>query len=200
MGYLYVLMGKSATGKDSIYKELLHSDLGLEKAVIYTTRPKRTDEVEGVQYHFSTKEAHDRYEMEGKLIESRCFHTVMGDWYYFTVDDGKIELEKNSYLLINTLEGFIKTRDYYGADKVLPIYVEVPDGERIKRAVLREEGEKTPNYDELCRRFLADNKDFSEENLKQSGVLKEHRFTNDILSTCVEQIRDYMREKSQKRN
>lgn len=195
MGYLYVLMGKSATGKDSIYKELLKSDLGLSKALIYTTRPKRTDETEGVQYHFSSKEELASFEKKGVLIESRCFHTVLGDWYYFTVDDGDIRPAEKSYLLINTLEGFQKTRAYFGEDKVLPIYIEVPDGERLFRALKREDGEKNPNYDELCRRFLEDNKDFSEENLALCGVKEENRFVNNKFSTCVEQIKSYIADK-----
>lgn len=192
MGYLYVLMGKSSTGKDSIYGELFQREIGLKKAVIYTTRPKRDEETDGVEYHFVTKEEHDRWEREGKLIESRCFHTVLGDWYYFSVDDGKIDLQNHSYLVINTLEGFVRTRDYYGTDKVIPIYVEVPDGERLLRAVKRENSQTKPNYEELCRRFLADSKDFSEKNLKKCGINEENRFVNEDLQKCIEEVGQYI--------
>ena len=41
-------------------------------------------------------------------------------------------------------------------------------------------------YDELCRRFLADSKDFSEENLRAAGI--EKRFQNVDLEECIEAI------------
>ena len=193
MGYLYVLMGKSATGKDSIYGELTNKlSSGLKTAVIYTTRPVRSGEKNGVEYNFVTKKELDDFKRSGKLIESRCFNTVMGEWYYFTADDGEIRLDEGDYILINTLYGFTKIRDYYGKDKVYPIYMEISDKERMHRAVRREDKEKNPNYAELCRRFLADNEDFSEENLKRAGVSEEFRFINDDFDECAEKIKNFI--------
>ena len=54
MGKIVLLMGKSTTGKDTIYKKLLENrTLGLKKVVLYTTRPMRQEEANGVQYFFS---------------------------------------------------------------------------------------------------------------------------------------------------
>ena len=116
----------------------------------------------------------------------------MGEWYYFTADDGEIRLDEGDYILINTLYGFTKIRDYYGKDKVYPIYMEISDKERMHRAVRREDKEKNPNYAELCRRFLADNEDFSEENLKRAGVSEEFRFINDDFDECAEKIKNFI--------
>ncbi|MBR2037436.1 MAG: guanylate kinase, partial [Lachnospiraceae bacterium] len=57
MGKLIVLMGKSATGKDTIYK-LLQADksLNLQQLVPYTTRPMRAGERDGEAYYFVTEE------------------------------------------------------------------------------------------------------------------------------------------------
>ncbi len=53
MGKIFCLMGKSASGKDTIYRQLLLSeDLKLNKIVPYTTRPIREREKNGVQYYF----------------------------------------------------------------------------------------------------------------------------------------------------
>ena len=53
MGKIFCLMGKSSTGKDTIYKRLLEDqELGLQRIVPYTTRPIREGEQEGVEYHF----------------------------------------------------------------------------------------------------------------------------------------------------
>lgn len=195
MGYLYVLMGKSATGKDSIYKKLLeNTELNLKEVVLYTTRPMRKKETEGVEYHFVTEDRLKELRNAGKVIEERCFNTIDGPWYYFTVNDGKMDLTTGNYISINTLEGFNRIRKYLGNDKVKPLYIEVSDIELIKRAVKREEKQINPNVAEICRRFLADNTDFSEENLKLSEIDSKSRFQNDDLEACVDKITAFIKE------
>ena len=181
-------MGKSASGKDSIYSQLLADEtLKLKPYVGFTTRPIRTGETNGVEYFFTTKEDLDAYEKDGKLIESRVYHTVYGDWYYYSVDSDNIDLENNDYLYIGTLESYVKMRDFYGEEKVAPIYIEVEDGLRLERAIGRERAQKNPGYEELCRRFLGDAKDFSEEKIAEAGIKK--RFENTNMEKCLEQIK-----------
>ena len=169
MGKIICVMGKSSSGKDTIYEKLLNeSQLDLKRIIPYTTRPIREGEA------------------EGRIVELRAYNTVYGIWKYFTVDDGNIQLDKENYLLIGTLETYVKIRDYFGADKVLPIYIEVEDGERLLRAIAREKSQDVPKYEEMCRRFLADSKDFSEENIKAAGI--EKRFVNVELADTLAKI------------
>ena len=70
------------------------------------------------------------------------------------------------------------------------IYIEVEDGERLKRAIAREEQQKTPKYEEMCRRFLTDAQDFSEEKLREAGITK--RFYNMELENCIKEIKNYI--------
>jgi len=192
MGKIFCVMGKSATGKDTIYQKLLtESKLELKRIIPYTTRPIREGEVEGREYHFCTEEDVQRLDAEGRIVELRAYNTVYGIWKYFTVDDGNIQLEKENYLLIGTLEAYTKIRDYFGQDKVLPIYIEVEDGERLLRAISREKSQDVPKYEEMCRRFLADAKDFSEENLLAAGI--EKRFVNVELTDTLSKIENYMK-------
>ena len=193
MAKIYMIMGKSATGKDTVYARLIRrKDLSLKEIVPYTTRPMREGEVDGVSYHFSTDQELQELSEAGKVVEKRTYQTVYGPWNYFTVDDGQIDLEGDqNYLMIGTLEAFIQIRNYYGKDKVVPIYIEVEDGERLTRALGREKKQKEPLYDEMCRRFLADQRDFSEENLQKAGV--EKRFMNRSLKKTVDTIAAYMK-------
>lgn len=187
MGNIFVVMGKSATGKDTIYKHLLlDSELDLKTVVTYTTRPIRSSEQNGVEYFFVTNEKWQLLFEEGKIIESRTYHTMLGDWHYFTVQDSQIDLSVANYVLISTLEGYEQIRKYYGETVVIPIYVEVEDGIRLQRAITREQKQKTPRYDEVCRRFLADQKDFSEENIECLGIIK--RYQNVVLEDCLTEI------------
>ena len=187
MGKIYCLLGKSSSGKDTLFKMLLEeSGLSLKTIVPYTTRPIRVGEQEGVEYHFVTEETQKKLEAEGKIIELRAYDTICGVWKYFTVDDGQIDLATDNYLVIGTLESYVKMRDYFGAEKLVPLYVEVEDGERLNRALTRERQQEVPRYAEMCRRFLADTEDFSEEHLRAAGIKK--RYYNDDQKRCLDEI------------
>ena len=126
---------------------------------------------------------------EGKIIEDRGYETVYGLWRYFTADN--MNLEEKSYLGIGTLESYEKLKAYYGEEKIRPIYIEVEDGERLKRAIAREETQEAPKYEEMCRRFLADAQDFSEEKIRQAGI--SHRFSNMDGAGGYSEIEKYLR-------
>ena len=184
MGHIYCIMGKSSSGKDTIFKLLLgREDLNLNRIVSYTTRPIRSGENNGDDYNFVSLEKKDELVESGKVIEIRKYDTVHGPWFYFTVDDESINLDSKDYLIIGTVESYVKIRDYYGADKVLPIYIEVDDGIRLSRALERERGQAHPKYEEMCRRFLADQQDFSKENLERAEI--SNVFNNDENSTIT---------------
>ena len=187
MGKIFCIMGKSATGKDTIYKRLLqNSELGLKRIVSYTTRPIREGEKEGEEYHFTDVKNLELLKEQGKIIECRSYDTIHGIWNYFMVKDNQIDLTQNDYLVIGTLESYLKIKDYFGKEQVVPIYIELEDGERLARALEREKTQSRPKYEELCRRFLADCQDFSDEKLKEAGI---HRFyVNNDLENCLSEI------------
>ena len=187
MSKIYYVMGKSATGKDTIYKKLLERLPELKKIILYTTRPIRDGEKEGMEYHFTTEKKRDEFRKENKIIEERTYETVYGPWTYFTVDDGQFKLGGNTqYLMIGTLESYEMTREYLGKENLVPLYIEVEDGERLLRALKREKNQKVPKYKELCRRFLADEVDFREEILKRCEI--DRRFENQELEQCLNEI------------
>ena len=191
MGKMVYLMGKSSTGKDTVYKQLLKNPfLQLKKIVPYTTRPIRAGETEGEEYFFTDERGFENLKAQGKVIEDRAYHTYHGLWRYFTVDDGNIDLENNNYIIIGTLESYLKTREYFGKAKVLPILLEVDDGVRLQRALDRERRQENPKYEELCRRYLADAEDFSEEKIKKADITL--RFSNDNLEKCLSDIERYL--------
>ena len=161
MGKIYYVIGKSSSGKDTIYKQLIErTDLGLHELVLYTTRPIRSGETDGVEYFFVSEEKYEQLKSAGSIIEERAYQTVYGIWKYFTVDDGQIDLLKCNYLVTGTLESFCSTRDYFGEKDVLPIYIDLDDGVRLQRALQREQQQQEPKYKEMCRRFIADAEDF----------------------------------------
>lgn len=191
MGKIVYIMGKSSTGKDTIYRSILSDkSIDLKKIIPYTTRPIRVGEENGVQYYFTDEEGFSKLCEEGKVIEHRSYDTCYGLWRYFTVNDESLDLEKNNYIIIGTLDSYEKTAEYFGKEKMLPILIELNDGVRLQRALNREKKQKVPKYEEMCRRFLADSKDFSIENIKKAGIDKS--FYNDNLKRCTKEIIRYI--------
>ena len=190
MGKIYCMMGKSSSGKDTLYQKVLERLPQIHRVVPYTTRPIRAGEQDGVEYHFVDDKQLAELETDGKVVELRAYNTVHGIWKYFTVDDGQIDLAQGDYLLIGTLETYEKIREYYGAEHLVPIYIEVEDGERLARALERERRQAVPKYKEMCRRFLADEEDFCEENLKRLGIDKRYRNTD--MEICLNEITGVM--------
>lgn len=189
MAKIFIVIGKSATGKDTIYKYLREmEELNLKTVVMYTTRPIRFSETEGEEYHFVDEDKLMELKAENKVIEHRSYDTIHGQWHYFTVNDGQIDLNQNDYLMLGTLESFGQIKKYFGEDKVVPIYIEVEDGVRLMRALKREQKQEHPKYAELCRRFLADDEDFSEDHIKKYGIGK--RYQNIDINICIQQIVD----------
>ena len=190
MGKLFYIMGKSASGKDTIYQKLLESqEFHFRRLIIYTTRPIRDGEKDGQEYYFVNEESFQSLKAAGKIIEDRGYESVYGLWRYFTVDN--MDLENYNYLGIGTLESYEQLRKYYGENKVCPIYIEVEDGERLKRAIAREETQEIPKYEEMCRRFLADSQDFSEANIRAAGISR--RFQNMDFITCMSDIEKHVK-------
>lgn len=193
MGKIYYIMGKSGSGKDTIYKEVIgQQELHLKNMVLYTTRPIRENEKDGWEYHFVDEKTACELERQGKVIEMRSYHTVHGIWKYFTVDNENTDLETQDYLAIGTLESYAKLKDYYGAGRVVPVYIEVEDGLRLERALKRERKPQNGRYEEMCRRFLADCADFSEENLQKAGITRRFENNHD-REECIKEIEDFIR-------
>ena len=191
MGRIFYLMGKSSTGKDSFYKQLISDEkLNLKKIVMYTTRPIRAQEKNGEEYFFVNDEKLARLEADGKVIERRSYDTIHGVWHYFTVFDDQIQLDSQDYVIIGTLESYVASKKYFGEDVLVPIYIEVDDGVRLQRALDRERSQDKPKYKEMCRRFIADSDDFSENHIEAAGITK--RFENDDFDQCLKEITNYI--------
>lgn len=196
-------MGKSATGKDTVYHRLIADEsLHLERIVPYTTRPMRIKEKDGDDYFFVTPERFREMLAQDRVIESRTYQTVQGPWTYFTADDGQIRVggpggqtaadhdsadEAGDFIMVGTLEVYEALCRRFGKENIVPLYIEASDEQRLERAMRRERKQNRPDYAEMCRRFLADNEDFSEEKLSRAGIVK--RYDNTELDACVESIR-----------
>ena len=187
MGKLFILVGKSAAGKDYLMNKILLDCPHIKRLMSYTTRPKRKGEKDGREYFFVTDSFFEEKKKEGKVIEERVDERKDGTWRYGTIDEG-INFLGRSYIGIKDPEGARKLQEYYGKENVVVIMITADDGLRLMRAVTREFGQPTPNYAELCRRFLKDEEDF--RNIEPDFILNNQ---DSIDST--QQLKDIIKKK-----
>lgn len=193
MGKIFYVMGKSATGKDTIFNKIIEtmdneSDINLKKIPIYTTRPPRIGEIEGIHYHFVDDQKCEKLLDEGKVIELRTYNRIQDTVKYFTVKDENINIATGNYIGLGTIDSFLQIKKYFNGKNVVPIYIEVEDEQRILRAIKREseQNNKNKNFQEVCRRYIADENDFNIDKIKDAQISKS--YINDDIVRCVDEI------------
>ena len=183
MGKIFYMMGKSSSGKDTVYKEIRKELPELKTLTLYTTRPMREGEKDGVEYYFVSNEILEQYGEEGKIIELRTYQTVYGDWKYATIDDGQIHLTGSDYLMIGTLESYMKMKAYYGQENLVPLYIEVEDGERLMRAIARERQQEHQDTKKSAEDF------WQIRRISQKRILRQQELQEDIRMTIKYDVR-----------
>lgn len=186
MAKIFCIVGSSCSGKDTVFHRLLATDKTLTPIITYTTRPIRPNEKNGKEYYFVDKKVFKKLKTNNKIIEYRTYKTVHGDWTYFTANDGQIDIHSNKkYIMINTLEGVKKLKEIYKNNLVV-IHLCVDDRERLLRSLSREMN-GNEDYVEMCRRFVADSKDFSVENFAKLNI-RDIRVENVSIPDCVQEV------------
>lgn len=168
MSRVFCLVGKSCSGKDTLFSRILERHPQLVPVIPHTTRPMRPGEADGQTYHFVSEAQLRQYEAQGQVIEKRVYHTTQGLWTYFTL---RFQLDRDR-VLITTLEGARALMDCYGSEHVQVVCLHTDDRTRLLRCIDREGRQERPDYDEVCRRFLADQADFSRERLDRFPGLR----------------------------
>lgn len=157
MGKIFVLVGKSCSGKDTVFKEIINRHIEeLECVVPYTTRPMRPGETDGKEYHFVSEEDFFKALDLGIIIEKRSYKTSKGTWFYGTPKMAG----NNHFIMIGTPEVIQSLRSCYPNNKtnrIIAIYLNPPEKERIERIKRRD-----IDFAETCRRYLADEEDFKD--------------------------------------
>ena len=173
IGKIFMITGPSSSGKDAIYNGLreIFKDK-LMPIVMYSTRPRRNGEINGREYHFI--DDNKLKKLENKIIESRVYDVIVDNnsalWTYATVDDGTINLNKNNYIMVGPLKSVASMRKYFDDNRIIPFFIEVDQSIRIERAIAREQN-GNHNYNEMCRRWLADMEDFSKSKIEEAEYI-----------------------------
>lgn len=175
---IFSIIGKSCSGKDTIFKRLSNHP-SLNRVVTMTTRSIRSNEKQGVDYHFVTDEEFLKLKENDGFVESTQFN----GWYYGTPKDS-IDTNKHHVIVINP-QGLLSLVDTYGWDNVVALVIDRPDRDRAISYLLRD---NDASVDEMYRRFNADEEDFKVINeLNNDNVYHIHNETGNF-GKCISQI------------
>lgn len=148
---IIAFFGPSAAGKDTLAHKLYEMcPEVLHWIVSHTTRPPRDYEIDGKDYHFVTEEQFTQMMLNYEMMEATSYR----DWFYGTAYDSLSDDKIN--IGVFNLEGMKCIIEDNSLD-VMPVYVQASDKTRLQRSLQREEN---PDCDEICRRFMADKKEF----------------------------------------
>lgn len=157
-GKIHVLLGKTLSGKTTI-SNILEKDHGIRRVVSFTTRPKRENEIDGVDYHFYEDIQVYSLIAGNNALALRSYqpHHSFGPYpWYYGINKKDIDLSTD-VLIITDFEGLKQIEEEFGKDKVVSHYLDITYKEQIKRLETR--GKELT--EEQYRRIESDDKDFN---------------------------------------
>nr|DAD59585.1 MAG TPA: Guanylate kinase [Bacteriophage sp.] len=185
---MIILLGKSASGKDTVVNNLIHN-YGYEKIITWTTRPMRPGEKQDLTYHFTDDEDFEEKIEEGFFAEWKKYNSVFGTWYYGTaVQD--ITNNPNNKIIILTPSGYEDIKEYINDEEILSVYLDSSLRTLYKRLKFRGDNPK-----EIKRRLLHDIKDFKGIKNKVNVVIKNNTRDLDELTELIKDMHDIVKNK-----
>lgn len=154
---LIVIIGEAGAGKDTLLKKVVYGAGAAPTSIFHTlvsctTRPRRSNEVENIDYHFITQEEFTKHFLNGDFLEATEFNY----WFYGTL---KSELKPNKINIAVLNPAGVESILLHDDIKMKVFYVTAPGKIRLIRQLQREED---PDIPEIYRRYLADDEDFND--------------------------------------
>lgn len=182
MNKIVVLLGKTASGKNTIFERII-KDFDIKPIVSYTTRPIRVDkEIQGIDYNFVSDEEFKKGLMNNEFLEFRSYNTFESEketiWYYGT-HKSSIDFTKGSYIHIVDKDGLMQLLDIYGKEKIFSIYIDADLNDIITRSLKRDD----TNIHELVRRIIDD-----QAQHKHSSFFCDRTVKNEDITQCYNTV------------
>ena len=173
---MVVLSSPSGVGKTTITKKFNKKYNSFKLSVSYTTRPPRSNEVDGVDYHFVSKKVFE------DLINNKEFYEYakIFDNYYGTLKKGVDEVILKNDLIFDIDWQGTKQLSKFKTLNLLKIYLIPSNKEELKK--ISKQNQNT--IDEIEERFNAFDDDIKHWNDY------DYIINNENLETCFKQIED----------
>lgn len=176
MNKLFIIMGKSASGKSTIENKI--SEFGIAKKVIScTTREKRSYEKDTEDYYFLSDIVFETYLKQKQFAEHSEYTTATGKAKY-GINKNDIKLDESNYICVVNPHGMEQLVENIGASNCVTMYIKRNDKERLLASLNRDED---VNVEEVIRRFEADKKDFDGIEHAADYVIYNKDLTDSVL-------------------
>lgn len=147
---LVCILGASGVGK-STQERMLEEQDGFKRVISYTTRPIRGKEIDGVDYHFVTREQFQTLISEGSLLEYAEYRGNL----YGTPKLRKLHTE--DYVCVCEPVGYRSIRKCLSGRPVMGVYLTIPEVDLLTRKLLRGD----MSEEEILNRYALDKALFS---------------------------------------
>jgi guanylate kinase len=172
---MVILSSPSGAGKTTITKKIQQKYQSFKLSVSHTTRKPRSNEVDGVDYHFISNEKFEKFINEARFYE----HAKIFDNYYGTLKNTVDEILKNNDIIFDIdWQGTKQLSKFTNLD-LIKIYLIPPNKNELKQRLIKR-NQNSP--EEVEKRFKA----FSED--VQHWKDYDYVIINENLENCYKQI------------
>ncbi|MFQ6606419.1 MAG: guanylate kinase [Fidelibacterota bacterium] len=182
---LITISAPSGAGKTTICRLLQRRISGLTFSVSYTTRPKRGNEQEGVDYHFITKEEFEKKIKQGEFAEYEKVH----DQYYGTAKQVLEDtIRHNRMLLLEVdVKGALSIKRLY-SQQTLTLFILPPDIKDLETRLRKRGTESEQSIEKRLQRIQ------NELSYKDQF---EYQIINDDVERATKQIIEIIKQKNE---
>ncbi len=175
-GSLIIISGTTCAGKGTVIKHLLERNKNLYLSISYTSRPKRNNETDGIDYYFVTPEEFQRKIDHGDFLE---YAQVQYGCYYGTPKkEIEEKLEKGIDVILEIdVEGAKQVKTLF--PETILIFIMAPSMEEVKRRIKMR---NTENAEQIIKRFKKAYNEINEVNKYNYVVI------NDYVDEAVKKI------------
>lgn len=187
-GKLVIFSAPSGAGKTTIVRNVLKSELPLEFSVSATSRKKRENETDGIDYYFLTPDSFRERVLNGEFIE---WEEVYTDHLYGTL---RSEIERiwqsgKSVIFDVDVAGALNLKKMYG-NRAIAIFVMPPSAGELER---RLKGRGTESDEKISLRMAK-----AEEEIARAGefdCIVVNKDLEEATSQAISLVTDFLDQK-----
>lgn len=176
MGFNIVLSSPSGAGKTTITKKLSQKYPNLKISISHTTRKPRSNEIDGVDYYFTSKDDFEKLIKENNFYE----HAEIFGNYYGTSKKLVNKLHKQNYDVVFDIDWQgTKKLSQYKELSLIKIFILPPDKDELKKRLLRRNQDNERTVQKRLEQYENDIQHWSDY---------DYIVINNDLESCFNQI------------
>ena len=176
MGFNIVLSSPSGAGKTTITKKLSQKYPNLKISVSHTTRKPRSNEIDGIDYYFTSKVEFEKLIKENNFYE----HAEIFGNYYGTSKKLVKKLHEQNYDIVFDIDWQgTKKLSQYKELKLIKIFILPPDKDELKKRLLKRNQDNDHTVDKRLEQYESDIQHWSDY---------DYIVINKDLENCFNQI------------